>query len=295
AGGYGFAALTFEPHPREVLDPARAPGRLSPFRRKAELLAEAGVEHLFVLPFTPALMSMPAEAFVDEVLLAGLGARALACGVDFRFGHRRRGDTAMLRRHAERAGAALDVLEALEVEGAVCSSTRIRGLLAGGEVKAAAALLGGEHQIIGIVRPGDRRGRQLGFPTANTWPLHPRAVLPASGVYAVRAGLIDGSGDGEGAGSCRRALTRPVRWLAAAASVGTNPTFAGTEMRLEVHLLDGGPHDLYGRRLRVAFVERLRDEERFDDADALVRQMRIDCERARAACGAIAGLASRSS
>jgi riboflavin kinase/FMN adenylyltransferase len=261
-----LGVVTFEPHPREVLAPEQAPARLTPFRRKAELLAGLGVEHCFVLPFGPALMRLPARRFVEEVLVGRIGARAVAAGDGFRFGHRRGGDMALMAALGRELGFTVQVVPAVEVAGETCSSTRIRELLQKGEVAAAAAMLGVPYTVTGTVRPGDRRGRELGFPTANVAPISARALLPATGVYVVRAGL---------AGGDRGCAAHP-----AVANLGTSPTFGGTELRLEVHLLDG-EHALYGRRLEVAFITRLRDEERYASADALIAQMHRDCSAAR--------------
>ena len=271
--GAELGVITFEPHPRELLTPADAPSRLSPFRRKAELLRALGVDRLLVLPFSRRLMAMSAEDFVSRVLHETLGVTAVVSGETFRFGNRRKGDVALLRRSGGELGMRIGSVEPIAIAGEVCSSTRIREALSGGDVRLAAELLGYEYELIGAVRPGDRRGKGLGFPTANTYPLHPRVALPAQGIYAVRAGIVEGE---------------RTSWHPAAANLGTNPTFGGVAKRLEVHLLDGSDYDLYGRRLRVAFLERLRDEVRFDSVDALVKQMRHDCERALAVCAGIA-------
>ena len=271
--GTGLGVVTFEPHPREVLQGQDAPARLSPFRRKVELLRDLGVEHLFVLPFTRALMAVSAESFVEDILIGRLGVRAVITGDNFRFGHRRRGDVELMRRVASPHGVRVDVAGAVGDRGGVVSSTRIRAALADGRVAEAGEMLSRPYEILGLVREGDRRGRELGFPTANTYPLHPRTAMPGTGIYAVRAALIEHDADGH---------ALPPRWHPGAASLGTNPTFNGVESRLEVHLLDGMDYDLYGRRLRVAFIDRLRGEERFSSIEALTAQMRIDCDRALA-------------
>jgi len=183
-------ACSFEPHPREHFRPEDPPFRLTLRPAKARVLAALGVRHLHSLPFGPALAAMPAEAFVEEVLHRGLGARHLACGPDFAFGHRRGGDVAFLRQAAEVLGIGLTVVPKLaDAEGPI-SSTRVRRLLQDGYPERAAALLGRPWAIAGEVRHGDARGRTLGFPTANI-PLG-RHLEPARGVYAVRARLPDG-------------------------------------------------------------------------------------------------------
>ena len=270
--GVAFGVITFEPHPREVLQPENAPARLTPLHRKAELLAEAGVEILYLLRFDAWLMRLSPEAFVDEVLLGRLRARAVAAGADFRFGHRRAGDMAMLERLAGAKGVRVVAVPPVEVEGAVCSSTRIRDALADGEVALAGRLLGRPYTVEGVVRPGDRRGRTIGFPTANVDPLGRRPLLPATGVYAVRAGLYQRRGD--------------TIWYPAVANFGRRPTVDGRTLLLEVHFLEGGG-DLYGKRLRVAFLERLRGEQKFASLDELKAQIARDSERARAIHGPV--------
>ncbi|HET6518480.1 MAG TPA: bifunctional riboflavin kinase/FAD synthetase [Geminicoccaceae bacterium] len=265
--GARLGVVTFEPHPREVLTPEAAPARLTPLRAKALLLGRLGVAELFVLPFTAALMRKSPEAFVGEVLVAGLGARHVVVGDDFRFGHRRAGDVALLETLGFRHGFGVTGMAPVAWRGETCSSSRIREALAAGEVADAAELLGHPHAVEGRVVRGDGRGRTLGFPTANVRPGHPRALLPATGIYAVRAGLVRRGGDGPA-------------WLDGAASLGWNPTFEARELRLEVHLFDF-VGDLYGQRLCVTFVARLRGERRFDDVDDLRRQIEQDCRRAR--------------
>lgn len=267
--GRPLGVLTFEPHPREVLNPAGAPARLTPLRRKAEILGGLGVDALYVLRFGERLMRTPAPAFVEDVLIGGLGVAAIATGRDFRFGHRRQGDPGLLAALAGARGVPVAAVEPVALAGEVCSSTAIRAALADGRVARAAELLGYPYEIGGVVRPGDRRGRTIGFPTANVHPLGRRPVLPGIGVYAVRAGLRRGGSGG-------------TAWLPAVANLGRRPTFDGAGgVLLEVHLLEGG-RDLYGQRVRVAFLERLRGEEKFAGLDALKAQIARDCERARA-------------
>ncbi|MFO1071572.1 MAG: bifunctional riboflavin kinase/FAD synthetase [Geminicoccaceae bacterium] len=264
--GRPLGVVTFEPHPRELLNPAAAPARLTSLRRKAELMRALGVEQLHVLRFDERLMHMSAESFVEELLLDRLAVAAVTTGRDFRFGHRRQGDTAILAQLAGACGVAVSTVEPVSVEGETCSSTAIRAALADGRIEHATALLGYSYEIEGVVRPGDQRGRTIGFPTANVHPLTRRPMLPAIGVYAVRAGLCR---DGE------------LRWLPAVANLGRRPTFHGRGILLEVHLLEGGC-DLYGQRLRVALVERLRGEQKFAGIDELRAQIARDCARARA-------------
>lgn len=265
AGSGRLGVVTFEPHPREVLAPAGAPLRLTPFRAKAALLAGLGVELLIVLPFDRALAALSPESFVERVLVERCGVRAVATGSDFRFGRERAGDAQALARLASRHGLRSATVEPIEVEGERCSSTAVRAHLEAGRVDRAARLLGRPHEIAGVVRPGDRRGRTLGFPTANLEPLPARIQLPAPGVYAVTARIGD-----DPAGL----------WRPGVANLGRRPTFDGRGLLLEVHLLDGR-HALYGRRLDVRLVERLREERRFAGPADLVEQIGRDCAAAR--------------
>ena len=260
-----LGVITFEPHPREVVSPGEIVPRLTGFTAKAGLLRDLGVEELFVLPFSRAMMQLSPEAFVGSVLVDCLGVRALAAGENFRFGHRRQGDVGTLAELGHRLGFAFAAVPAVHDDGPV-SSSRIRSLLGDGDVAGAAALLGHPHTVDGIVRHGDQRGRLLGFPTANLHPLDPRLVLPANGVYAVRVLRCAGRGD---------------RWLPGVANLGRRPTFDGRTLLLEVHLLEGGG-DLYGQRLRVAFVDRLRGEQKFAGIDELKAQIGRDCRSALA-------------
>jgi riboflavin kinase/FMN adenylyltransferase len=265
AAGRPLGVVTFEPHPREVLRPGEPMGRLTGFQQKAELLAGLGVERLFVLPFDKKLMALSAEAFVEGVLVGRLRLGAVAAGGDFRFGHRRQGDLELLAGIGRAHGLTVTAVPPLLVDGAPCSSTRVRRHLEDGEVEAAARLLGRPFEVEGRVRPGDRRGRTIGFPTANVHPPRRRTIQPATGVYAVRAGIR------------RRGSTE---WHAAVANLGRRPTFDGRNLLLEVHLLDGA-HELYGERLRVAFLERLRGERKFAGIDELRAQIARDAASAR--------------
>lgn len=272
AQGAPFGVITFEPHPREVLTPERAPPRLTPFRLKARLLAELGVEHLFALAFTRHLMAKTPEQFVHDVLAGGLGVRHVVVGYDFRFGNRRAGDVDQLAALGAEYGFGVSRLEPVGWRGEVCSSTRIREAIAAGEVALAHDLLGQPFAVEGRVVAGDRRGRALGYPTANLCPPRRCALWPPAGIYAVRAGWREGG---------------RTHWREAVASLGWRPTFGGDDLRLEVHLFDC-EIDLYGRRLCCAFVERLRAEETFASVAALKAQMDRDSAAARAALAAAA-------
>jgi riboflavin kinase/FMN adenylyltransferase len=265
AGGAPHAVLTFEPHPRSVFQKGGAPFRLTPFRMKARYVEELGVDLLFTLHFDLDFAARSAEDFVQQVLMEGLGVRHAVVGYDFVFGHGRRGTPALLRAMGGQHGFGVDVIAPVESgSGAIFSSTRIREHLAAGQPREAAALLGRLWEIDGRVLRGDQRGRTIGFPTANL-DLED-CLRPAAGVYAVRAGI-----DEEGR----------TRWFDAVANLGWRPTFNGQDLKLEAHLFDFSG-DLYGRHLRVAFVEYLRAEQRFAGIDALKAQIAEDARQARA-------------
>jgi riboflavin kinase/FMN adenylyltransferase len=267
--GAPLGVVTFEPHPREVLAPDTAPPRLTPLRVKARLLAELGVEHLFALTFNEHLMRKSPEAFVHDVLAGGLGIRHVVVGYDFRFGHRRAGDPDTLRRLGEEYGFGVTVIEPVAWRGHVCSSSRVRAAIAAGDVALARDLLGHPFLTEGRVVVGARRGRELGYPTANLRPGR-RGLWPADGIYAVRAAWQAADG---------------AVWHDAVASLGVRPTFGAGERLLEVHLFDRNVA-LYGRRLCCAFIERLRAEAQFATIEDLKAQMDRDCAAARAALAA---------
>jgi riboflavin kinase/FMN adenylyltransferase len=266
-----LGVLTFEPHPKEVVSPATAPKRLTPLRRKITLLRQLGCDHLFLLRFDRSLMAMTADAFVDELLVRRLAVKGLACGESFRFGHKRQGDVQLLAEAGAARGFTFAAVPPLLDDGAPCSSTRIRAALDRGDVAVANRLLGYPFTLTGLVRRGDRRGRTIGFPTANLAPNVDRLALPATGVYAVRAGQRTSGG---------------TIWYPAVANLGRRPTFDGDRVLLEVHLFDVQA-DLYGQRLDVAFLERLRGEVKFAGIDQLKAQIARDCEQARRVHGLV--------
>jgi riboflavin kinase/FMN adenylyltransferase len=274
-------AITFQPHPIAVLFPERAPAVLDTVEHRLQLMAETGLDAVLVMEFTRELATWSPERFVHEVIVDVLRAREVVVGRDTRFGHRNSGDVQALRVFGARYGFGVELLEDLGVvdsghpTGRRWSSTWVRALVASGEVREAAVVLGRPARVTGVVVHGDHRGRQLGFPTAN---LSPSAVgvVPADGVYAgwlVRLGS-DGAG-GDGAGGDGAAGSR---WPAAI-SIGTNPTFDGHDRRVEAHVLDRDDLELYDKTVAVEFVERLRPTLRFTDIDALVRQMKADVEQ----------------
>jgi riboflavin kinase/FMN adenylyltransferase len=249
--------LTFDPHPLEVLHPAALPKLIMPFSVKRDVIEGLGVEELVVIPFDHAFATLPAEGFVEEVLIQRLGAERVSVGENFRFGAKAKGDPAMLGNRSE---FETRVVPLVEVDGETVSSTRIRALVAAGEMEAARHCLGAPFMVEGVVVKGDQRGRELGFPTANFVP-DDRLAIPGHGVYAAFA-------DG----------------VPAAVNVGVRPTFeSGRGVLIETYLIDRD-EDLYGRTLRVAFVERLRGEKRFASVDDLVVQMQRDVEDAKHVC-----------
>lgn len=261
AAGLQAGVLTFDPHPVEVLAPAHAPALLTPIDRRIELLMDQGVDWVGVLDLNDIRFMTPDE-FVSVVVAGRASARLVAVGDDFRFGHDRAGDVRKLRELGKIHEFEVVRVELVHDERGVISSTRIRTLLSNGDVAEAAALLGRAHRVTGQVIRGDARGRSLGFPTANM-ALPARLAVPADGIYAVRvAGGVVSDG---------------------VASLGVRPTFETSgERLLEVHVFDFDG-DLYGARLDVDFVARLRGEERFDSVDALVAQMEEDAKQARRA------------
>lgn len=253
--------MTTEPLSREYFAPDTAPPRLTRLREKLDLFAALGVDRVLVQPFNRKLASMPAEDFVGHILVEGLGVRHLVIGDDTRFGHRRQGDFALLQRLGEDLGFTVERTETvLDEADRRVSSSRIRTALAAGDMETAEALLDRPYHMSGRVAHGEKRGRSLGFPTAN---IHiNRRQSPVMGIFAVRVG---GLGD-----------TR----LPGVASIGYRPTFGGGQCLLEVHLFDFD-RDIYRRHVDVYFIEKLREERRFDSVDALVEQMHRDAEQAR--------------
>jgi riboflavin kinase/FMN adenylyltransferase len=256
--------LTFDPHPLSVIHPEATPKLLNTFAVKRDLLAELGVDELVVIPFDRAFSQQSAEDFVQHVLIDRLRAERVSVGENFRFGKGARGTEELLRAHSE---FETHVTPLVEVAGETVSSTQIRGLVAAGEVRQAAAFLGRPFLFEGQVVEGDRRGRHLGMPTANLVP-DDRLVTPGHGVYAAWAHLMPSEG-------------HPGASVPAAVNVGVRPTFAtGRGLLVEAHLI-GFEGDIYGQTLRIAFLERMRGERAFESVDALVVQMNRDVEQAR--------------
>ena len=250
--------LTFDPHPLQVVRPEAAPKLLTSLDAKAELIEALGVDELVVIPFDQRFAQQSPQEFIDHVLIDRLRAERVSVGENFRFGHRAAGDPALLEADGR---FETRVVPLVEVDGEVVSSSHIRGLLLAGEVELAARFLGAAFELRGEVVEGDRRGRTLGFPTANIVP-DEALVCPGHGVYAARAD-----------DAC------------AAVSVGVRPTFGtGRAVLVEAYLIDRDV-ELYGRRLAVQFIQRLRGERRFESAEALVEQMRADVQSTREIVG----------
>ncbi|MGQ0677112.1 MAG: bifunctional riboflavin kinase/FAD synthetase, partial [Rhodospirillales bacterium] len=272
--GAKSAVLTFEPHPRRLFRPQDPPFRLTPFRVKALLLDELGVELMLAPKFDRAFASIAAEDFVADVLARKLGLAHVVCGADFVFGRGRGGDVALLKRVAAENGVGVTVVAAVGDGAATYSSTAVRARLQAGDPAGAARALGRPFEIGGRVRRGDGGGRTLGFPTAHVD--HRSDLPPRTGVYAVRAAL-----DRKGA-----------PWLMGVANFGARPTVGGARLLLEAHLFDF-QEDLYGQRLRVRLIEYLRPERKFDGLDALKAQIAEDAKQARRILGAAGGAPAR--
>jgi riboflavin kinase / FMN adenylyltransferase len=250
--------LTFDPHPLEILHPAALPKLIMPFAVKRDVIEGLGVEELIVVPFDERFATLTAEQFIEEILIGRLGAERISVGENFRFGAKAKGDPAMLSARPE---FETRVVPLVEVDGETVSSTRIRALVAAGDMEAARHALGAPFMVEGTVVKGDQRGRELGFPTANIVP-DDRLAIPGHGVFAAFANGVP-----------------------AAVNVGVRPTFeTGRGVLIETHLIDRD-EDLYGKTLRVAFVERLRGEKRFPGAEELIEQMQRDVEDAVRVCG----------
>lgn len=248
------SVLTFDPHPVSVVAPSHAPKLLTDLPRKAKLIGSLGVQELIVIPFDQRFAALEAQEFVDQVLVESLGAVHVAVGENFRFGHRAQGNPALLQADSR---FSTTVHPLLEIDGEIVSSSHIRGLVAAGEVEHAARFLGAPFALAGEIVHGDKRGRTLGFPTANLIP-DERIACPGHGVYACRAGKH-----------------------LAAVSIGVRPTFqTGRAELIEAYLLDF-EGDLYGSTLELSFIERLRGERRFDSAEGLIEQMHTDVQRTR--------------
>ncbi|MBG6087927.1 bifunctional riboflavin kinase/FAD synthetase [Actinomadura viridis] len=267
--GLRSVVITFDPHPDEVVRPGTHPPLLTSARRRIELLEGLGTDAVVVVPFTLELSKVPPDEFVQSVLVDRLHAAHVIVGEDFRFGHRAKGDVALLTELGDKYDFTA-VGMPLVANGDTISSTYIRARLEAGEVEEAANALGRPHRVEGVVVRGHQRGRALGFPTANLESL-PHTAIPADGVYAGR--LV-----------CDSDRYPGFDWPTAI-SIGTNPTFEGEERTVEAYALDRDDLDLYGEHMAVDFQVRIRDTLKFDSVEALVEQMHRDVERIRRITG----------
>ncbi|MDO7596425.1 MAG: bifunctional riboflavin kinase/FAD synthetase [Pseudomonadota bacterium] len=258
--GLPVVVITFEPQPNEFFSPDKAPARLSRFREKIEALRCYAIQQLCVLRFNHKLAQMTAEEFIDQLLVTGLNVRYLVVGDDFKFGKDRQGNFASLQQAGKDKGFQVVNMHTFSIDSRRVSSTRIRHALETGDLILAEKLLGRPYRMSGRVAHGDKRGRTMGYPTANIH-LH-RHKVPLSGVYAVRFfGIED----------------EPIQGVA---NVGIRPTFGAEHALLEVHLFDF-KRDIYGEHVQVHFLRKLRDEKKFESLDSLIAQIDIDCKQAR--------------
>ncbi len=264
--GAQSALLTFDPHPRCVLDPAHCPQSLTTVAEKQEVLAAAGLDRMVVLPFTREVSTWGAEQFCD-MLREAFDLHALVVGHDFALGHKRQGGIAFLREYGEHHGFPVRVVDGVRLGSELVSSSRVRSLLGDGDVAGAAELLGRPHLMDAVVEHGEEVGRHLGFPTANL-SIAVEKCLPAPGVYAMWVRVAGG-------------------WHAAATNVGYRPTFGGDRLTVEAFLLDFSG-DLYGCEVRAVFVERLREERAYASVDELVAQIGRDVEQVRVVLSGVA-------
>lgn len=264
--GIGSMAITFDVHPRQVLTPCSPPELLTTAEERLGLLDRSGIDAVVVVPFSLEMSRMASREFILKVMRR-IGVARLVMGYDNRFGSDRASTLADYARSCQEAGIAMRRAEPLIVDGEAVSSSRIRQLLREGDVKAAANLLGRPYSIAGLVEEGFREGRQLGFPTANMRPDEGKAI-PQRGVYATRS-VAEACADG----------------LPSMTNIGLRPTFDGHRQTIETHLI-GFSGDLYGQRLRVDFIERLRDERQFQSPESLARQLETDRRQAMSACKA---------
>ena len=263
--GLSSVVITFDPHPDEVVRPGTHPPLLAGTKRRIELLGSLGADAVVVVPFTLELSKMAPDEFVQSVLVDRLHAAHVIVGEDFRFGHKAKGDVALLRELGDKYDFTAEGMP-LVANGGTISSTYIRERLDAGEVDLAAASLGRPHRVEGVVVRGHQRGRALGFPTANLETL-PHTAIPADGVYAGR--LV-----------CDSDRYPDFSWPAAI-SIGTNPTFEGVERTVEAYALDRDDLDLYGEHMAADFTARIRDTLKFDSIEALIEEMHRDVDSAR--------------
>jgi len=261
AAGLPWGVLTFEPHPRAVFQPDGAPFRLTPFRAKADAIAALNVDFMIAQKFDLSFSQQSAQNFISDYLARDLAVHHVVAGYDFKFGHKRQGSCETLLSEGQKHGFGFTVVAAASDDGGgLYSSSRVRELVATGDMTSASEVLGHPFAIAGRVAHGDKRGRTIGFPTANV--ALGKYIHPKFGVYAVRAKLADGG------------------MVNGVANLGLRPTFAGAAPRLEVHLFDFDA-DIYGDRIEVQLLKLIREEKKFDGLDALKAQIALDSEQAR--------------
>ena len=249
--------ITFDPHPRKLLYPYEPLGIITPLETKQAFIHQAGINHIIVVPFTKAFAHLSASAYIEHFLVGKFHPRSIVLGYDHHFGHDRLGNINMLKEHAPVHGYELIEIPAQLIEAAAVSSTRIRNAIKEGKVEDAAQMLGRDYTLTGTVVHGNQLGRTIGYPTANLQPADPEQIVPAIGIYAIQA-VHDG------------------KLYDGMLSIGYNPTVTDKkELRIEANLFDFDK-DIYGDELELAFVKRLRDEEKFTSLEALIRQLRLD-------------------
>ena len=251
--------ITFFPHPLKVLHPDRAPRLITNIQDRIELMECCGIDYVLCLPFNQEFAAWDAERFVREILVQKLRIKKVLVGEDFRFGKNREGGTNFLKKRGQPYGYTVRKIDPVRVDGMEISSTRIRQSIQEGRIRESNAMLGRPYNISGTVVTGDKRGRTLGYPTANL--ATEAELLPSNGVYAVRVVLGEERRNG-------------------VASLGIKPTFSGKQYSIEAHIFDFD-QDIYGRSLRMEFIERIREEKSFPDAHALVEQIDLDAQQAR--------------
>lgn len=256
--------ITFDPHPREVLRPQDRPIHiLTTLPEKIALLEQCGIDHLVVVPFTPAFAAMSASDYISDFLIAKFHPHTIIIGYDHRFGHNREGGLELLEREQARYGYQLLEIPQQVVHDLTVSSTKIRNSLESGDIALANELLGYPYFLSGTVMHGDKMGRQLGYPTANLQVTDNRKLIPSEGIYAIRV-----------------QLAHEIQWRNGVMSIGTRPTFNGSDLRLEAHLFDFNG-DLYDQVITVQFIAYLRGNQKFDNVDALIVQMNNDSAKAK--------------
>jgi riboflavin kinase/FMN adenylyltransferase len=251
--------VTFDPHPLEVLFPEKAPSFITSHRQKLELIASCGIDATIVIPFDHEFARISAREFVEVILVEKIGVKAIVVGNDYRFGHSREGDIPFLKRLGEKYGFEVEIVTSIRMNDTPVSSTSIRQMIAGGNIREANKLLGRPFEVTGTVIEGRKRGVSLGFPTANI--RMPAVASPRTGVYVVQA-EVDGKRYG------------------GAANLGYNPTFGDVELSLETHLFDFN-QDIYGKSITIRFIDRLRDEKRFSGPEELRAQIEKDVGKAK--------------